>query len=106
MKRFSSIAASLALAALCTNLLVAPLLAQGSGPKPPITDPNILGKPRQNTPAAVEGRGTSGTTGAAAPAASPSAIKTMADIAACVSKGELAYGVTIQTTNVRSAPST
>lgn len=113
MKRFSSFAASLALAVLCANLLVAPLLAQGSGPKPPMTDPNILGKPRQNVPAGSgQARADTGTTNGAAatnapaPAASPSAIRTMADIEACLAKGEPAYGVTIQTTNVRSAPST
>jgi glucose/arabinose dehydrogenase len=106
MKRFSSIAAGLLAAALFASLVAfppAPAQAQSGGPKPPITDPNLLGKPKKNTPAA-EVMSTGG--GESTAAASPNTIKTMTDIAACLAKGETAYGVTIQTTNVRSAPST
>jgi hypothetical protein len=125
MQRFSLLAARLLLAVvfagvfagLSAGLLAGPVLAQSGGPKPPITDPNILGKPRQNpeTPAGSPtppkpGAGTaspvSGSAGAAATASNPNAIRTMADIEACLAKGETAYGVTIQTTNVRSGPST
>jgi hypothetical protein len=95
MQRFSSIAFGLVAAALFATLLVLPLQAQTSGPKPPITDPQ-LGKPRQNTQTEKSTTST----------AARDAIKTLADVKACLGKGLPAYGVTVQTTNVRSAPST
>ncbi|MFN8464805.1 MAG: hypothetical protein U0X20_04605 [Caldilineaceae bacterium] len=48
MKRFSLVAASLLAAALIASLVTSPLQAQSSGPKPPITDPQ-LGKPKKDT---------------------------------------------------------
>ena len=114
MKRFSSIAVGLMAAALFATLLMAPVQAQSSGPKPPITDPNLLGRPKQErqavgtTAAAGTTAADDSTTAATAPAtaAATAAIKTMADVKSCLAKGLPAYGVTVQTTNVRSAPST
>ena len=57
MKRFSLIVASLVAAALVASLLTAPLQAQSSGPKPPITDPQ-LGKPKKETQTANADAGT------------------------------------------------
>ena len=116
MKRFSLIVASLVAAALVTSLVTAPLQAQGSGPKPPITDPQ-LGKPKKDTQPATADAGTNAaeptdtttgtTTGTTADTtAAANAIKTLADVKACLAKGQTVYGVTSNTTNVRSAPST
>ena len=109
MKRFSIVAVSLVAAALITSLVTAPLQAQSTGPKPPITDPQ-LGKPKKDISSANAGAdanaaGTPADT-AADPAAAANTIKTMADVQACLAKGLTVYGVTSNTTNVRSAPST
>lgn len=112
MKRFSLLVASLLAAALFASLVTAPLRAQGSGPKPPITDPQ-LGKPKKDTQTATADTGTnaaeppdtSAGTGANT-AAAANAIKTLADVKACLANGQTVYGVTSNTTNVRSAPST
>ncbi len=109
MKRFSLVAASLLAAALIASLVTSPLQAQSSGPKPPITDPQ-LGKPKKDTQTSSTDTTTTApeaaTTDAAGTAAATNAIKTMADVKACLDKGLTAYGVTVNTTNVRSAPST
>ena len=112
MKRFSLIVASVLAAALFTSLLTAPLQAQGTGPKPPITDPQ-LGKPKKDTQTATADTGTNAAEPAdtnagtgADTAAAANAIKTLADVKACLANGQTVYGVTSNTTNVRSAPST
>ena len=112
MKRFSLIVANVLAAALFTSLLTVPLQAQGTGPKPPITDPQ-LGKPKKDTQTATADTGTNAAepvdtnagTGADT-AAAANAIKTLADVKACLANGQTVYGVTSNTTNVRSAPST
>ncbi len=110
MKRFLLVTAVLVAAVLTTGLLTAPLLAQSSGPKPPITDPQ-LGKPKKetqapNAAAADAGAAAASATAAETTAAAPDAIKTLTDVETCLAKGLTAYGVTVNTTNVRSAPST
>ncbi len=96
MKRFSALAVPnlstvsavhlvvLFAAVLGVALLAAPVQAQSPRPKPPINNPNILGKPQQ----AVQ------------------SIKTMGDVKSCLAQGLPTYGLTLQTTNVRSAPTT
>ena len=109
MKRFSLVAACLLAAAIIASLITSPLQAQSGGPKPPITDPQ-LGKPKKDTATGSRDTGTAGadaaTTAATGTAAATNAIKTMTDVKACLEKGLTAYGVTVNTTNVRSAPST
>lgn len=61
-----------------------PALAQRHGPKPPINNPNLLGKPNQ----AVQ------------------SITTLKELTVCLDTGKAAYGVTTNTTNVRTGPAT
>ena len=77
-----------ALALLLLSLLTscapaAPLVLSG-GPKPPILDPNLLGRPNRNI----------------------QLITDLAALEACLDAGFTAYGATLQTTNVRSDAST
>ena len=115
MQRIRPLISGLIAAAVLANLIAAPVQAQPSVPKPPITSPNILGRSQQATSAATEAKPASGasassgstTTSATTTSASGvRTIKTMADIESCLAEGLSAYGVTVQTTNVRSAPST
>lgn len=116
MQPYQMFAGGLVAALVLANTLVLPVQAQPRVPKPPITDPNLLGKPAETAPPAPTGK---------APITDPNdlpataeagandtqtsdtqTIKTMADLKSCLAQGMTAFGVTVQTTNVRSAPST
>jgi hypothetical protein len=117
MQQFRIFAGSLVAAIVLANSLMLPIQAQARIPKPPITNPNLLGKPAQEEaepPAPVmkapitdpDSLGEPAGTAEAQAAGDVQAIKTMADLKGCLAQGLSAYGVTVQTTNVRSAPST
>jgi hypothetical protein len=75
--RFALTVLLLSLLTSCTP--TAPLVLSG-GPKPPILDPNLLGRPNRNI----------------------QLITDLAALEACLDSGASAYGATLQTTNVRS----
>jgi hypothetical protein len=72
---------ALSLLAGCVAAPAAPVVQSG-GPKPPILDPNLLGRPNRNI----------------------QFITDLAALQACLDAGASAFGATLQTTNVRSAP--
>jgi len=82
MKFFRVLLAGFLGCAIVAGAFVPSVQAQTDTPKPPINDPTLL------------------------PKAPVQAIKTLADVRACIDQGTSAFGVTMQTTNVRSAPST
>ncbi|MBK8048417.1 MAG: hypothetical protein IPK16_15655 [Anaerolineales bacterium] len=93
-------------ALLVTSILLGSMsslaFAQSIEPKPPIGTPKLSGK---SNPPASPGAGATTAAKTTTPATT-GRLSGLAELMQCVDDGKTMYGVTIQTTNVRSAPST